>query len=149
MKQSQPFCDSDADCIVLHDCTERIWCDSQRYVTIFQFSNLPILNDKVDLREEPGQVGKGIKVCSMVQTYRGRAIAEQFGADYFECSAKTGRMVEDAFVKVATKVRLPYTPPDGCYDIPGVGVALFGPKKNGVMGHLKLPNIVVFAMHLP
>ncbi|CAN0392926.1 unnamed protein product, partial [Laminaria digitata] len=64
-----------------------------------------LVGNKVDLREEAGQGGKGVKGLSMVQTYRGRAIAEQFGADYFECSAKTGRMVEDAFVKVATKVQ--------------------------------------------
>lgn len=40
----------------------------------------------------------------MVQTCSGRMIADQFGAEFFECSAKTGRNVEEAFVGVATKV---------------------------------------------
>lgn len=56
---------------------------------------------KVDLREEAGQEGQQ---SGMVETSAGRMIAEEFGAEYFECSAKTGLMVEEAFVATATKV---------------------------------------------
>lgn len=41
----------------------------------------------------------------MVETNAGRMVAEEFGAEYFECSAKTGLMVEEAFVATAIKVR--------------------------------------------
>ncbi|CAN0442883.1 unnamed protein product, partial [Hapterophycus canaliculatus] len=41
----------------------------------------------------------------MVETSTGRMVAKEFGADYFECSAKTGCMVEEAFIATATKVR--------------------------------------------
>lgn len=56
----------------------------------------------MDLREEgDGQEGQQ---SSMVETNAGRTVAEEFGAEYFECSAKTGLMVEEAFVATATKV---------------------------------------------
>lgn len=41
----------------------------------------------------------------MLETCSGRKIANEFGADFFECSAKTGCMVEDAFVSAASTVR--------------------------------------------
>ncbi len=40
----------------------------------------------------------------MVETSAGRKLAQEFGAEYFECSAKTGCMVEEVFVTTATKV---------------------------------------------
>ena len=57
----------------------------------------------MDLRQEAGQDGR--QSGDMVQTDAGRKVAEEFGAEYFECSAKTGCMVEEAFTATATKVR--------------------------------------------
>lgn len=57
----------------------------------------------MDLRQEAGPDSEG--EGGFVQTCSGRMIADQFGAEFFECSAKTGCMVEEAFLAVATKVR--------------------------------------------
>lgn len=40
----------------------------------------------------------------MLETERGRMIAEKYRALFFECSAKTGRRVVEAFMAVASKV---------------------------------------------
>lgn len=60
-----------------------------------------VITLKVDLREEDGQDRQH---SGMLETAAGRMVAEEFGAQYFECSAKTGLMVEEAFVATATKV---------------------------------------------
>lgn len=60
----------------------------------------------MDLREEVGQEGQQQDLAGMVETSTGRKVAEEFGAEYFECSAKTGCMVEEAFIATATKVQL-------------------------------------------
>ncbi|CAN0371458.1 unnamed protein product, partial [Ectocarpus fasciculatus] len=62
-----------------------------------------LVGNKVDLREEVGQEGQRQDLAGMVETSTGRKVAEEFGAEYFECSAKTGRMVEEAFIATATK----------------------------------------------
>lgn len=58
----------------------------------------------MDLREGDGQERQ--QGGGMVETNAGRKVAKEFGAEYFECSAKTGLMVEEAFVATAIKVRL-------------------------------------------
>ncbi|CAN0292930.1 unnamed protein product, partial [Ectocarpus sp. 8 AP-2014] len=62
-----------------------------------------LVGNKVDLREEVGQEGQQQDLAGMVETSTGRKVAEEFGAEYFECSAKTGCMVEEAFIATATK----------------------------------------------
>lgn len=42
----------------------------------------------------------------MVSTKSGKSIADKFGAYFYECSAKTGVRVEEAFMTVAAKVRI-------------------------------------------
>lgn len=60
---------------------------------------------QVDLRQEAGEGQERQQKTRMVETAAGRKVAQEFGAEYFECSAKTGCMVEEAFVTTATKVR--------------------------------------------
>ncbi|CAM9217813.1 unnamed protein product, partial [Ectocarpus sp. 12 AP-2014] len=62
-----------------------------------------LIGNKVDLREEVGPEGQQQDLAGMVETSTGRKVAEEFGAEYFECSAKTGCMVEEAFIATATK----------------------------------------------
>ncbi|CBN76228.1 Rab8E, RAB family GTPase [Ectocarpus siliculosus] len=62
-----------------------------------------LVGNKVDLREEVGLEGQQQDLAGMVETSTGRKVAEEFGAEYFECSAKTGCMVEEAFIATATK----------------------------------------------
>ena len=40
-----------------------------------------------------------------ISTQMGAALAEEFGIDYFETSAKTGSFVEDAFVHISRDVK--------------------------------------------
>lgn len=42
----------------------------------------------------------------MLKTFDGRMIADKFDSDFFECSAKTGQCVQEAFTRVVNKVIL-------------------------------------------